>query len=492
VVLGCIALLAAALHAPGIHRPFGVHENNAGNYFGVFARNWERHGFGRLRGAPVGPYVTDDLAHAQPYLNHPPGFAWLVASLGSDEGALRTVTAIGHAATAMLLFVLLRRRLSSGASAVGAAAALAMPGLAFYSQVSYEALVLPWGLSLFLACDPLLPPSRGRHAAASVVALTGVLLDWQFGLWVLALVVWVGTRPLVAATGGYGKRARLLSPWLAAAFGIGLMLVWRRWVRATPGLPPGAGLDLADLAVVVTLWPPFLEWASACAHLWLACFTGGVLAVAAAGAWILLRRMPGLMLALGMPGLLWVVALPAHASSHAMFHVGLTPVVAASLAAAACAHRGLALAAVAACAWAAWQSHAVAETARTPFFAILGDTLSREAEAAERGTVVGHNAPFAYAYYVASADVILPPICDASLLENARTALPKRRGLSYLYLEAHGAAVAALGSLRPSPQLSAYLAAFPRRRCPELEVTVRIPPSGEAVVIDRAWMVRLQ
>ncbi|MBL8736330.1 MAG: hypothetical protein JNL12_07895 [Planctomycetes bacterium] len=68
-----IAMLGAsmtAFHAGWLAAPLSILELNAGAYFGVFVRNWERFGFWELRGLPLMPKLVEGIGDGFPYVHH--------------------------------------------------------------------------------------------------------------------------------------------------------------------------------------------------------------------------------------------------------------------------------------------------------------------------------------------------------------------------------------------------------------------------------------
>ena len=107
LAIALLVLLGGLVQGPGIDRCFGPQEQNAGCYFGVFARNFEHLGFGPTRGVPLGLTLLEDVSQGSPYLNHPPGHFWLNTIVGTEEWQLRIVTVLAAMLAAIFMFLLL-------------------------------------------------------------------------------------------------------------------------------------------------------------------------------------------------------------------------------------------------------------------------------------------------------------------------------------------------------------------------------------------------
>jgi hypothetical protein len=491
-LLALLAALGALLHAPWLDRPFGPMEINGANYFGVFARNWERLGFQTLRGVPLGFRDVDSIAQGSPYWTHPPGFAWLSAALGSAEWQIRLPTALGHAAAAVLAFALLRAALPPIAAALGGLAMLAAPVLAFYSLASYENAVLPLGLLAWLALRNAHAASTRRTWRGLLVAacLIGPWMDWAFGFFCIAML------PLVASRDWRRTVRRLALPWCASLASLLAVVGWTAWAAGAPSLP---ATDFGELLRGLLRGSggggaPAL--ARHVENLRLG-FSLPVLALALAGLPFFARAAPRLALAMLVAGMLNAAVFPANTAGHVFYWAYLAPLVAGGVAGLARiggrrrAWIGAALAS-AAIGWGAARVLAHFRAADTTFFRDQGALITGATTDGARRFVVLAN--YAYGYYVRSphAAMGLPALTDPQRLEELRTRGGHEAwGVRYVLTELEGAAGGGAPLPRVDPALKAYLERFPSPAAPALERRVTIPGYGsEATLRCRVFALR--
>ncbi len=513
-----LVCVGAALHLPFLARPFGPMEVNAGNYFGVFAVNWERHGLLATRGAPLAPRPVDNLATAVPYLNHPPGFAWLSAAFGSDEWQIRAPTAIGGVLASVLLLHVLWPLLGGASALLAALLLLAAPMHVFFSVGSYENAVLPLGLLALLAFDRAARAqgaSRRRWrwvlASASVV---GPWMDWPYGFMCLAMV------PLALTSGLRAGVRRLVLPWVLSAVSIGGYVLWTVWVVRAPGMPPAASLLVSVSSVLSApdaggaATPVLAALADGLRQLALGYGVVGdprdawpalrapVLCLAFAGTLVLLRRAPAWWVAMAIAGVLNLCVMTEHTRTHVFFWAYLGPWVAASgaalpLAFSAGIWRRVSVAGVGVIvAWCGVQGVAHLRQSSTPLFAEVGAALTRATQPADAGgrpAAVLLIPPLTYGYYLRSDLCTRQPLVDPRQLEALRTGADRGVGLRYLVLELEGSAVAALPGFAQPPALAEYLDAFARTPVPELiGLAAEVPGYGLSARVRAAYLVTLR
>ncbi|MEM7199142.1 MAG: hypothetical protein AAF628_02685 [Planctomycetota bacterium] len=492
-----VVALGLAVQLPIADRPFGVHEVNPGNFFGVWARNWERFGLWESRGLPLGSQLLDQVHQGDPDTNHPPLYGWLSYWCGTSEAALRVPTIAGHALSAGLMVLLLAGALGVGPATLAGVTTLAVPALAFYSQVSFECVVLPVGLALWLACLAwcrAAPAARRRWAAlVAALAFVNVWLDW------LAVFLTFGTLPLLWTRPWRTAIARLAVPFGATLLAGITVFAWRSWALALPTLTEGTGAPghhsgegLGALIERTFLTrPPLGEFI---ALVWAQLQSGYAMPLLVAGAVGLVplaRRAPRVLGAAALSAVVIPLLFAGHASTHVHFVSYFAPLLAAGLAALVRVHRALWLVGLTILGVTAWSSAHHIRAADTTLFRELGATLSRAArDAAGRRSIVFFNIVYRYGYYVDSPDVQIQPLTDPAPLRLADQ-LPPELGLRYLYLKMSGPLLDAIPALAPRPELEAYLAPFPRERMPALEMAITVPPQDLTMRVDEAWLYKL-
>lgn len=470
-----LVVVSLVLWWPDISRPFGLLEVNAGQYLGVSAKNIEKHGWLATQGVPLGPTVLDRVPDGVPYLNHPPGSAWLLSAFGASEAVLRAVGLASHFAAALALLALLQARHGVMGATLGGLALLSLPVFRFYCQVSYEPLVLACGLWTWWSA----PRSR---LAMLALAFLGVWLDWLYLLFLVALVpmCWGPPRNLV----------RVLA-WPAAGAGAALVLLLL-WLAAVGGSPAQAGRD------VLFAYPPFSDYAWHLAHRLDEAFTWPAVVVGGAGWLLLLRRDPRLGLALVFAGGASAVLLPEHTRSHvhfvsylgAGFAAGFSMLVAAVPRRWDAALYGLLLAFV--ISFPGRASRETSDMADTTFFRDVGRILTEASRATGSPAFVLHDLPYVYGYYIEGSSVWVEGVMDPATLGRWRAAAEARgQRLRFLHCELGGKVGELLQRGARSDAMRAALQASPRRRVPDLEVTLRLPPHGWELRITEAWLYEL-
>lgn len=272
------AALTAVLHGPRLSRPLERSVASANTtYMVMFARNWDRVGFGALRGVPTVGTAGDTAAQRGPYLHHPPLSYWLMYAarrlLGWNEAAFRLVPFLALVAAAGLT-VLLAGRLAAPWPAVAAGALLPATGMAFGFGLmpgteSLVLLVLVGGSLCWLR--QLEAPRRRRRLLLWGILVAGCLVDWQAAFLVPALLV----AALLMRDRGAGLReAALLVPVAAGAYVV--FLAWGAWALgagpvavlaelwhtalAAAGVQGPAGDGTSFLANQLKTWRQYLGW----------------------------------------------------------------------------------------------------------------------------------------------------------------------------------------------------------------------------------------
>lgn len=496
VVVGCIFLL------PWIDRSFGTTEENPGKYFGPFVRNFEQFGLFALQGVPLGVTVLSDPAAGYPYLNHPPALSWVMLMFGSAEWQMRLCTVVGLIISSILTYLLLARRCGVPASLLAALLLLVTPVMAFYSQCSYEPVVLPLGLTMCLAIERLasggLGPRqrRGWMLALAGASLIGPWIDWAFAYYCVALV------PLAWQSGALRVTARrLLLPALCSASSLGLHLIWRQaavqvgrregifslgqLVDASAGQAP----SLVDL---LQAWSQRIPESFSLPVLVIACF--GILAL-----WRADRR---LSIALWFTGVIHVLVFRGHSMhGHQMFFAYSAIVVVA------CVALGLlrgplarlplsircGLTAVVFL-WPAWHSLALIQATTTTFFRDHGTLISAATKPMTRAEgqgeyMVGWGVAGGYGYYIDSPRVRLLPIETAQELARGLPRVRRELGVRYLWLRLEDMRGK---PLRDDSDFAELFAPHAMVRHPELEVVLDLTGRGQLVRIREAWLVTLR
>jgi hypothetical protein len=183
VTAAAILLLAAALLSIGLREDWRLlHEDN-GALFTTLALSHLRLGLAETRAHDL--FVVTATGERFPYGHHPPGVALLVAgafaTTGSDAPAVaRSVPIAFHLGSALLLFSLLRRVVSTGGALLGLFLFAVLPMSAYFGRmVGYE----PFGLfAVLLMLNGWIRYRKegGRIGLGLLVAgiVFGGLLDW--------------------------------------------------------------------------------------------------------------------------------------------------------------------------------------------------------------------------------------------------------------------------------------------------------------------------
>lgn len=474
-----LALLTAA-------RPFGMHEISGGGYFGVYVRNWENLGFFATRGLPLLPEVVTDVGQAVPYTNHPPGLAWICALTGGSEAGLRLPAIVALFAAGWLLCELLSRRFPRHIAVAAGALLIAMPVFSVYCLPSYEPLTCAFGLGLWLAIERHLERgSRLALGAAIACAALGIWADWLFAFFVAALPLWTGLP---------ADRARmraLLLPGAAMLLSALAILGWTTWARALPALQPGLAETAHSVVERAVLDRPAADdvLSGTLARL-RAGFTWPILITGALGWLLLARRHLRFALATLSVQLMTVIVFPHHVMTHVLFIAYLAIPLAAGIAALA-ARLGLWLL-LAALVWTLTHTARQIELASTPFFAEFGRVATAAAGPDDHGREywVATNNPYIFRYYVPTTRVLREPVVRIPELQAGLAQIT--RGARYLHLACEGPLLELIPYLRPIPELTDWLQPFTRRRLPELELQLRLPPDGTALEITEAWIYELR
>ncbi|MCA8963579.1 MAG: glycosyltransferase family 39 protein [Planctomycetes bacterium] len=480
-----LLLLACGLlfHLPWLAGPFGFGENNinATFFFGPFAQHWEKFGWLTLRGAPLGATaltLPETVGAGFPYFNHPPGFAWLCCLLGTAEWQLRLPCVLAVIASGPLLFALLRSRLGAGPAWLAGLLVMIAPGTAYAAVISYESVVIAFGLLLLLAHEHTAAGDRRWRMPLVLAAALGVWIDWAFVFYVAALLPWslpAAPRELLR---------RLWLPAAAAAVSLALVFAWRLWAEANPELPPPGPTQETigrTLHRAVFGGPPWGAFFAALGDRLVDAFSRTGLGVALLGLPLALRACPRLVVALLLPPLLNFGIFRSHSMGHLMFAAYAVPPLAVLVAAVP--HtlrrwRPAATVAVAAGALVAamvgWHTVEFERGATSPLLARVAAALSRMAAEPlpqghpdpgdDRPPLVATNSPQIPPYYVTSPRVLLAPVADPRQLD-AQRAGPARIVYVHFQNELHEPGKPPL--VAPDQPLRDFLAPFPHIDLPE-------------------------
>lgn len=495
-MVGCVVLL------PWIDRCFGTTETNPGMYFGPFVRNFEQFGLFELKGVPLGVTVLADPAEGYPYLNHPPALSWVLLMFGGDEWQMRLCTVVGQIISSILTYLLLIRSCRAAVSFLAALLLLLTPVLTFYSQVSYEPVVMPLGLLMCLAVQRLTDGRPGRRArlawllALAGTSLIGPWIDWAFAYYCLALV------PLAWMAGAlWGTVRRLLLPALCSASSLALLLIWRQTavqVGRKDGIFSLGQLFESSVGSSLSLFDLVHAWYERLPE----CFTLPVLLIAPFGILALWRADCRLAIALWFTGGIHLLVFRGHTmAGHHMFFAYSAVAMAACVALAI--DRGLISRApvlVRACLtalvvlWPAWSSFSIMRATSTNFFRDHGTLLSAAtgplAPAEGAGEyLVGWGVAGGYGYYMDSPLIRPLPIETAEELAASVARVKSELGIRYLWLRLEDLQ----GKLsRDDSDFEELFASSEKVRHPELEVELDLSGRGFIVRIREAWLVTMR
>ncbi len=494
--LGLAALVFVAgilAYLPWAHLPLGLCEFNAGGYFGPFARSFSHFGFGELRGIPLPGHAAHlPEAAGEPYLNHPPGTAWLLAAFGSSEAALRAPTLVGHALAAVFLCLICARCFTRGVALVAGLTWLAVPAAALYSQVSYEAVVMPLGLGLWwatLAAATAEPRARpGWRVLQGTFALLGIWADWFFVFYATSLVLLVLRRSWRETIAG------LWAPALGGALGLGLLVVWVQWALGAAFVPESLRA-LGWKALLVQNTAGVVDAATFCRESFRRLVEGYGLVLplgALLGLVPLFRRAPRLGCALLVLGLQGPCLFPFHAHGHVIHWAALGPFCVAAVAA--LAHQGgrlgLALQVVVLLACAVVTGKQMASD-RVPLQKQLGATMTQATQTGGAAQAAVFCSAPVYGYYLGSPAAYGVPIVTPAELEALRAQAPAGATVRYLWLRCGGTLQREWPTLGDSAPLAQYLEPFAKTRVPELEQTWWLAGRWRDLVVREAWLVTL-
>ena len=331
---------------------------------------------------------------------------------------------------------------------------------------------------------------------AIAAGAVGPWMDWPFGFFCLGMLpaAWTGSVG--------GTLRRLVVPWSVASLSFALVFAWRAWAMRATDLP---ALDLVPsveehILDAILQRPPLDEFVHGIGQRVALGMTLPLAILGAIGGIVLLSKSPRLGLALLIAGLGNPLVFAKYSAvREAEFMAYLAPFFAASVAMLAERWRrtGPALGA-AVLVFVAATTIDLLRRSDTAFFADLGRVLSEaSADLDAAGRVTRHYAVCTHfharhRYYLTTEYLWELPISDPAAIEQARTAAVRGAlGLRYLWLRCRGGGE--LGwAFTTSPGLDAYLQGFPRRRVPELEVALDLPPDLPGIELYEAWLVTIE
>ncbi len=503
---GCVLLL------PWIDRCFAVLEAGGGQYTGPFVRNFERFGFFALKGLPLGPTLVDEPSLGIPYLNHPPAFFWLMYLFGSADWQMRLCTVLGQMLSSVLVYLLLVRRLGQMVALLTGFTFLVTPVLVFYSQVSFEPVVLPLGLLFMIAMDRLCNSeltARQRRAWNLVllgVAFVGPWTDWAFSYYCLALVplAWAKQRP-------WTTLRQLLPPGLCALASLVLLFVWRAHVSNFVADQGRSEFNVSisqmfESTVLIrpSLGPTLVQWAVRFSET----FTLPFVLIALFGMVPLWKADRRLFLALAITGVMNLLLHPGHTfRGHHMFLAYTTSLLSTCVVLAilhgpisrlhsSVWHYVRAAAIALILVWPAWVSLSLIQNTSTTFFRDQGQLLSaatRPMGPNEQGRYLvgwGLNCGLRImGQYVDTSDVIPIPVDSAEELLKELEKVKEGLGARYLWLRTETADGVRIWDDQDMERL---FQSYEKVRLPKLEVPVDLDGRGGVIRVREAWLVTLR
>lgn len=482
-----LTLGIAAFHAAWLNAPFSILQMNAGSYFGVFVRNWDRHGFAALRGLPLMPGVVAKTGDATPYVHHPPGLAWLAYALGGQEWSMRLPTVVATLLAAVCLYRIARTRFAAAASALAAVLLAFSPGMAVIGQASYEPVVVAFGSCVMAE---IVAPLRQRRLSLAILAsaaFVGTWMGWGFAFLGLACPLLV----LRVRSLGTGLR-QLVIPGVASVVALASIVLWANWALAQDGIARLPENDrnvvemvqkyvLAERAGPAWAWHHTLQILPITWSRWL--FVAALVGLPWA-AW----RAPRITAALLVVGVGPFVFLAAPADfiwqTYSMPFAALCAAAPLDLIGRSKAPVVRTIGAVAGLGVAIGVVHAswvIRADASTPYFRRMGEVLSEAAQ--QPGWAACHNYLYAMAYYVTSPDVPLAGVYFPNQLEALRKGAGGK-GWKYLWMRANEPGLVV-------PGMEQYLSQFPKVRVPELENCLDVEGTRVTGGIGAAWLVTL-
>lgn len=482
-----LALGLAGFHAGWLEEPLSTLQLNAGNYFGVFVKNWEQFGFWQLRGLPLMSQLVAVVGDGVPYVHHPPGLSWLFYALGGEEWSMRLPTVVASFVAAVCWYRITRLRFSPAASFWSANLLAFSPCMSVISQASYEPLVIACGL---IVISELLRPVRDRRLSLALLcgaAFVGTWIDWGFAFLGLASI-----PPTLARWGISRGIRRLIVPGATAVLAVVTIALWSQWALAAPGVvpPPSEDRDIAAMAQRFMLADrPSIGWYFD--HLSVMIpktWSWWLFGTFVVGIGFALRRFPSLTIAAVM-----VAIAPYTALKQPSDYVWQTfAVLMIAVAAAGILHWALAagtrwVATLAACSavvvlagtvHASWMLRA---NAASSYFERLGAVLSEVAN--EPGHGVSNGYLYSLPYYFDSPRIEL---AGRFFPEQLAPFVAQTGGLGWKYLW--------LKPVKPGlihPGMEGFLAQFPRTRVPELEGELDVEGQLATGGIAEAWLYTL-
>jgi 4-amino-4-deoxy-L-arabinose transferase-like glycosyltransferase len=329
-VTGCRALallalvLTVAVQLPNLDRPFGHSMASivATRYTGRIEFAYRKLGFAACAGIPQVQLLPGE-ALGEPYLHHPPGYAWanhaVVRAFGHAERSFRLLPVAASALSAALLVLLIGHAAGTATAGLAALLALTSPmGHLYGAMAGSASTVLACLLATLWLHERLRLSTRLAYAAVPLVAALGTFADWS-GAFALPAVL--------ALELGRPPAERRLGRVLGLLLGLALALLatlalFVAWVGPEAVLEQLATAFASGAGLLASNWT-WTGWAENQLGFWTGLFTLP-LAIATAvcsiafllPAW--LRRDPWarLAVALALPALLNVALFPEPAFDH--------------------------------------------------------------------------------------------------------------------------------------------------------------------------------
>jgi hypothetical protein len=279
-----VCLLAVALQAVGIHRPFLRHHESGGTQYGKHARNHLKFGLAKTHGVMLdvsGPSldVYDDWRNYT-YPDHPPLPALVTAAgfsiFGVHEAVLRGILVVFSVAAILLFWRIARRRLARPWSDVAVAAFGLNPMFVYYSIVSVHQVNTLCGIlaALLFYLRWRETGRRGDYAGIIASIVFAGLCDWP-GYY---------AAPAIAVAHLFSTREKRLPVLALLGVNVALFGAYLLWVHSVGGDGVERLLKIGAARSAVA-FPPLHRYLAGEAREVALYFGVALVALAAAGLW---------------------------------------------------------------------------------------------------------------------------------------------------------------------------------------------------------------